>query len=213
MTMKRTLVLIRHAQAEPFSLNGDHGRVLTSYGHQQSRMLGFSLAHALQEMKQDEAKKEGEKPQVDWVALSDAQRTRETFRGLAPQFDIAHSFSDRSLYSGDIEEILHIARSFTGQTAFIIGHNPTISDVALYLTFPDALVEEHNESVASFQKYASEEIRTHSLNMRRIKALSRYGADLAQAMILRFGGEWKDLRKGICELEIVTYCDLSSSHG
>ncbi|MGL5406926.1 MAG: SixA phosphatase family protein [Propionibacteriaceae bacterium] len=118
--MKRTLLVMRHAQAE-FAAVSDLARPLSDYGRQQAQTArdfitsqGFQIDHAL---------------------VSPAQRTQQTFTeldlGILPQVDT-------SLYDGGATSYLEVISTIPEQrnTAILVGHLPTVHDLVTHLTAP-----------------------------------------------------------------------------
>ena len=106
-----TLVLVRHAQA---AYNyPDRARPLTDAGRDQAARLGVTLAREI--------------GAFDVAVSSDAQRARETFAAILARAGADESWHDRSIYDGGEEEIIELARTFTGEAGLIVGHEPVIS--------------------------------------------------------------------------------------
>ncbi|MDO4259405.1 MAG: histidine phosphatase family protein [Actinomycetaceae bacterium] len=120
---ERTLILIRHAHARSHSGSGDHGRDLSKGGIRQAQELGAKIAQHISH--------------IDMAAISDAQRTRRTFEEIAPSLSIDQSWTDRNVYLCGGEEIIDLARTFEGDTAMVVGHEPSISSAG-YLLAPTA---------------------------------------------------------------------------
>ena len=119
--MTRTLVVIRHAKAESFAASDD-ARVLTPSGHRDAHAAGAWLAAR------------GIIP--DSAHVSDAARTRETWRDLAagagwtlaPQIEGA-------LYDTDETGVLELVHAVPDdvRTVVVVGHNPTMASLAQLL--------------------------------------------------------------------------------
>lgn len=122
----RTLVVVRHAQAESFA-SGDHARRLTDAGTADARALGAGLVH------------EGLVP--DAVLVSDAVRTRETWQAMQegardagaewrPTEEIT-----RAAYNAEVDVLLQLIRESpaAARCVVVIGHNPTVASTALLL--------------------------------------------------------------------------------
>lgn len=156
----RTLVLVRHAKAEGRSSSGDRGRHLTSEGRDQARRLGIELAEVL--------------PRIDTAVVSPAQRAQETLVQIAGAVDLGQQWVDDSLYLAGVEAVVEIARSLAGDSAVLVGHEPTISSAATVL----AATREDRDEV-------------------------ELGVPTATAVILGFEGEWADLDEGTCTLRLL----------
>ncbi|MFC7580364.1 SixA phosphatase family protein [Schaalia naturae] len=117
----RTLVLVRHAQADPRSSSGDGDRALTRQGADQALRLGRLLLPVV--------------PGADLAMASHARRARETLEGLARSIRLARRGILDELDMCDPDTILDLVRSLEGdpRTVVLVGHEPTISQTALML--------------------------------------------------------------------------------
>ena len=118
----RTLLLLRHAKSDYPPGVGDHERPLAPRGEREARLAGDWLrAHA---------------PAVDAVLCSTATRTRETL--ARTRIDAPVNYVDR-LYDATpgavIEEINRVDPDV--ETLLVIGHEPTMSSLALGLATAD----------------------------------------------------------------------------
>lgn len=112
-TPTRRLVVLRHAQSEPDTGEGDHARTLGDRGRRDAARLGERL-RAL-----------GWVPRV--VVSSDATRTRQTWEHLRPALGGAPEVTfARALYLRGIDEIRAVLRQQPPEvdTVMVIGHNP-----------------------------------------------------------------------------------------
>jgi phosphohistidine phosphatase len=120
----RTVVLLRHGEAEHISLDrNDHGRRLTVGGRQQiddisRRLLEINFQAAL-------------------VYCSSSRRTIETFERLPPE--ISHSASVKTvvpLYQATDKVLFdHLFQTDDAiESVLFVGHNPGLSDVASFLS-------------------------------------------------------------------------------
>jgi phosphohistidine phosphatase len=122
----RTLLLLRHAKSDYPTGVPDHERPLAPRGEREAKLAGDWLrAHA---------------PAVDAVLCSTATRTRETL--ARTRIDAPVNFVDR-LYDATpgtvIDEINTVESRFGPdvETLLVIGHEPTMSALALRLANPD----------------------------------------------------------------------------
>lgn len=155
-----TLILVRHAQAEGRARAGDRGRQLTGAGRDQARRLGVLVAQEI--------------PRVGTAVCSPAVRAVETMEGIADSVDIGRSWEDEGVYLGGVDQVLELARAMDGDSAMIVGHEPTVSSVAAVLA-------------------AGEGPRTEV----------GLGVPTATAVLLRFEGSWADLDEGTCEVQLL----------
>jgi len=109
------LILWRHADAEDSNPQGDLARRLTRKGEKQAERMARWLAPRL----------EGE-----WrVICSPAQRALETVAPLGREFEVRESVST----SASAPSVLREAGWPGGRSAVIVGHQPTLGEVAALL--------------------------------------------------------------------------------
>lgn len=160
----RTLVLLRHGKSAYPPDVGDHDRPLAPRGVREAGLAGDWLRANV--------------PAVDAVLCSTATRTRETLARTG--VDAPVHYVDR-LYGATpatvIEEINRVDDGFGTEiaTLLVVGHEPTISQVALGL----AGTEGTNPTAAEL---VSTKFPTSAL------------------AVLRFGGLWNDLQLGTAAL-------------
>lgn len=125
---QRTLILLRHARAEPLGELRDFDRSLTKTGEADADAAGSWLAD------------EGLRP--DLVICSPANRTRQTWHGLAvamtqaqPDAASPEVHYELDLYDGGQTELIDLLRAVPDGvgTVLVVGHNPTVSDVSVLL--------------------------------------------------------------------------------
>lgn len=122
----RTLVLLRHAKAQG-SAASDHERELSPRGHSQATAVGHWLA--------------GAGHRFGAVVVSTATRTRQTWSQVEAAGVPADEFwFDTRLYDGDAHLVLDVLAEIPDQvgSVLVIGHAPTIPDLAGLLADPDA---------------------------------------------------------------------------
>ena len=110
--MRRRLILMRHANSERRALS-DHARCLDSRGQRDAQTMGRCLVER------------GWEPEA--ALSSDAERTRQTWAGMAPSMtrEVSPHFT-RALYLAGPDEIWTEAHHLSDEitTALILGHNP-----------------------------------------------------------------------------------------
>ena len=122
----RRLVLFRHAKAVAADYDaGDHQRPLSSRGAQDAPRMGRYLAD--------------ERIRPDLALVSDAQRTRDTFKLAASAFPEPIPVQlDARIYdeSESWTELLQLVRGAcdTVETLMVVGHNPSIGELASHLS-------------------------------------------------------------------------------
>lgn len=114
----RTLVLMRHAKAEAHSHEGDHGRHLTRGGVQDAQEAGVALRRL----------------GIEAALVSTSTRTRETFAALG--LDVPTHFLDE-LYHGGTDTAARLISAMDSSlgSLIVVGHSPTIPDLAARLLF------------------------------------------------------------------------------
>lgn len=121
----RNLIIMRHAKAERGKGKRDFDRTLEDRGWRDADVVAAKLAA------------EGLVPDI--VLCSAARRTRDTFAAVLPHFDTdlrAHFLE--SIYDAAAEDLLGLVRAAEGQRLLLIGHNPTMHELALHLAGEDA---------------------------------------------------------------------------
>lgn len=114
------LILLRHGKAESTSPSGaDVDRSLNDRGRQDAGLMAEALARA------------GLAP--NFVLVSGAQRTRETWGALAPSFPDAQVRIEPALYLASADLIARLVEQ-AGEPEgclLVIGHNPGLHELAL----------------------------------------------------------------------------------
>ncbi|MBO0871247.1 MAG: histidine phosphatase family protein [Micromonosporaceae bacterium] len=121
----RTLVILRHAKAEPGDGLGDVDRTLTQRGQADAAAAGGWLAAG------------GYRP--DLVLCSPARRTRQTWQAMA--IEVAPSGAsptvryEPALYQCGTEEVFELLREVPPEfgVTLLVGHNPTVSRLSAML--------------------------------------------------------------------------------
>ena len=161
---EKTLILMRHAKAEEGAGKPDHDRELNGRGRRDAAAAGAWL------------KEQGLVP--DLVICSTSKRTRQTWEAACKGG--AHSeFVEyrKSVYTGGVDETVETIREDAGETAsvLVVGHNPTMAQLASLLSDGDGSREAH-------------------------EALGNGFATTGLA-VMRYAGDWADLEWGSCELQ------------
>ena len=117
----RTLVVVRHAKAEPYAAS-DFERALADRGRADAAAAGNWIA--------------GTGVAPDLALVSAAVRTRQTWESMASAagWDLEPQL-DRSLYAADEDTVLELLAATPDEvtTVVVIGHNPTMAVVAQLL--------------------------------------------------------------------------------
>lgn len=130
--MPKTILLIRHAKAQPFGLvRCDYDRTLDPRGVLEARKAGAGL------------RKRQISPQL--FIASPAPRALYTLRLILTEMklDPEQIVTDRSIYEGDLSALLNLVRAFPDDVscAMFCGHNPGISELVghLYNSYAPAM--------------------------------------------------------------------------
>ena len=118
--MQRRLILLRHGHAEEG--RDDFARRLTDAGRRAARQAGQALVHA--------------RFQPELVLSSPAPRALETAQLVAQECGYAPApRADQTLYLGEARAYLAVLHALPGTVSrvLLVGHNPTLSDLARQL--------------------------------------------------------------------------------
>lgn len=123
--MVKTLFLARHAQAaERLPGEGDSDRQLNSKGLQNSTRMGMNFKN--------------KNIQFDIIISSPAVRAQTTAMLIAEQlkYDTSKVHLNPEIYDASVRTLLQVVNQLKDEwkTVLLIGHNPTISYLAEYLT-------------------------------------------------------------------------------
>lgn len=165
----RTLVLVRHAKSEQVEGKADHDRELTEKGERDAEAAGRWL------------REQGIVAEL--VICSTSRRTRQTWDHLAKGG--AHTeFVEyrRAVYQGGASGVIGAIREDAGEvrTVFVIGHAPSVPDLASSLTDGQGSRPAHLAMGEGFPTCA--------------------------LAVLRYAGEWPDLTFGTATLERFHVC-------
>lgn len=157
---ERTLVLMRHAKSSYPEGVADHGRPLAARGQREAGLAGIWIRDQV--------------APIERVLCSSATRTRETLglTGIEAPVD----FLDR-LYGATPGTLINVVNAVDDavRTLLVVGHEPTMSQVALGLAAPDG----SNRTVAG------------EISMK---------FPTSGIAVLRLPGSWADLRLGSAAL-------------
>jgi phosphohistidine phosphatase len=117
--MSRTLIVMRHAKAEP-SAPTDFERELTDRGHRDATAAGRWLGA------------QGILP--THVLVSGATRTRQTWEDVAlgAEWPLSLAVYDDGLYAASTMTVVDLVEGLQG-TVLVIGHNPTMAGLVQHL--------------------------------------------------------------------------------
>ena len=115
----KTLVLMRHSKAEPYSALSDHMRPLAQRGRRQSRAFGEELSEAA--------------GPFDVALVSSALRTTQTYKLLAGDLPgYPAPLVEDELYEATTRSLLERLRRLdeSAQKVIVVGHEPVMSSLA-----------------------------------------------------------------------------------
>lgn len=162
----RILIVMRHSKAE-VSGPTDHDRRLSERGRADAVDTGTWLSGALADL-------ETPLSAVDAAVVSSAQRTRETYAGLAEGagWELAADFTP-GLYTAGPDSAFDLVRELDPSvgSALLLGHNPTMAVVAQLLDNGDG-----DESAQT--------------------AMTMEGFPTSSVAIFAIDGDWTDLDEG-----------------
>lgn len=144
--MTKTLILCRHAEAEPIALSGeDIDRDLTKAGKACIRYMGQEISHILKDQSLT----------VDLAFCSSANRTKQTWmkiEGVIASHDTRVEYSIAN-YEAQVDELYDIVTWLDDEfsTVMLIGHNPGTENLANLLVQSDYFMEFSTSSFAIIQ--------------------------------------------------------------
>lgn len=118
----KTLLILRHAKAQPDAPNGDRARELTARGRRNAAAIGAHL-HALIGC-------------PDAIVTSDAVRARQTAELVAEATGFAGSLTlEPDVYGADLATLLQIIRGLPDEAGcvLLVGHNPGLEELTAAL--------------------------------------------------------------------------------
>ena len=123
----KTLLILRHAKAQPDAPNGDRVRELTSRGRRNAAAIGAHL-HALV-------------GRPDAIVTSDAVRARQTAELAAEAVGfVAPLTLEPDVYGADVATLIQIVRGLPDEASCVVlvGHNPGLEELTAALADSDA---------------------------------------------------------------------------
>lgn len=115
----KTLFLLRHAQAANAQNGKDIDRPLTDSGRDDAKALGVYMS--------------SKNYMPDLVLCSTALRTKQTFDIFSNAFDALKVQHSEDIYHAAYAQLLEIVQNQSAQNLMVIGHNPTIYEMAARL--------------------------------------------------------------------------------
>ena len=120
------VVIVRHAKAVSYSPGTDAKRPLADSGRAQAQELGRKLSAVIKS--------------ADTVFVSPALRAQETWQNMAKGAGLTEEtmpevITDEVIYSGSSMQMMEALRmGSNGTTSILVGHEPTVSSLAVLLT-------------------------------------------------------------------------------
>jgi phosphohistidine phosphatase len=125
LTTEHTLYLLRHAKSSwSDPALADHERPLAQRGRRDAKRIAEHLVRL------------GIEPEL--VLCSSAERTLETLELLRPALGGSTVRHEARLYAAPVEALIELVRVLPHDvaSAMLIGHNPGLQELALFLTSP-----------------------------------------------------------------------------
>lgn len=122
----KKLLLLRHGEAET-STGSDFNRNLTFKGKSKLMALGQRLSNR--------------SAKIELMYCSPSTRTVETYELIKKYISINETIFEKAIYSSSLEILLNMLEKTPKkvQTCLLVGHNPTLSLLATYLSSGDYL--------------------------------------------------------------------------
>jgi phosphohistidine phosphatase len=126
----KTLLILRHAKAQPDAPDGDHLRALTDRGRRDATTMGNHLRTL--------------DPVPDAFVTSDARRALQTAELAAAACGFEQPLTiDPAIYGADAAELVEIVRNLPDAAGCVVlvGHNPGLHDLVNVLTGDDVHID------------------------------------------------------------------------
>jgi phosphohistidine phosphatase len=118
----KTLLIFRHAKAQPDAPHGDKARALTGRGKRNAASMGERLPLIA--------------PAIDLVVSSDARRARQTAEvaTTAARY-MGEIVLQGEIYGAYVDTLIHIVRALpdSADCVLLVGHNPGFEDLSAAL--------------------------------------------------------------------------------
>ena len=158
----KTLIILRHAKAQPDAPNGDHQRNLTDRGQRDASAVGSMLGSLV--------------GVPDAIVTSDANRARQTAQLSAEACGFDSSIIiEPAIYAAEVTTLIGIIRDLPDDLGCVVfvGHNPGFEDLITYLAGPDVEVE--HLPTAGFAHFELDVSSWHELTPARSRLVNRSG--------------------------------------
>ena len=122
MKAMKTLLILRHAKAQPDAPAGDHARALTTRGRRNATAIGGHL--------------DDTSGRPDAIVTSDAQRALQTAELVAEATDFTSALTlEPRLYGAGLDTLVQVVRSLPDEagSALLVGHNPGLEELVAAL--------------------------------------------------------------------------------
>jgi phosphohistidine phosphatase len=123
----KTLLILRHAKAQPDAPQGDWPRNLTDRGRRNARAMGELIRERI--------------GTPDAIVSSDAHRARQTAEIAAEAIGFETAITlENAIYSADLADLIKVVQSLPegASTVLIVGHNPGFEELTIALTGVDS---------------------------------------------------------------------------
>lgn len=136
----KTLLLLRHAKAQPDAPNGDHPRNLTDRGRRDAHTIGTVIADLI--------------GTPDMFISSDANRAYQTAELAADSCGFTGKIKqDRAIYLAEASELVNIICAFPDDrdSIVLVGHNMGMEDLVAWLAGSDVTQHLPTAGLARFE--------------------------------------------------------------
>lgn len=118
----KTLLLLRHAKAQPDAPHGDHERALTEQGKADAAHMGSFLPTL--------------PDRIDLIVTSDARRAQQTTEIAASAAGYSGEIMEEAdIYDADLDALLNVVRDLSDEAScvMLVGHNPGFEELSAAL--------------------------------------------------------------------------------
>jgi phosphohistidine phosphatase len=153
----KTLLILRHAKAQPDAPAGDRARELTGRGRRNAAVVGAQIRTLV--------------GRPDAIVTSDATRAHQTAALVAPEcgFEAPLTLEPR-IYGADPNTLLQVVRALPDEagSVVLVGHNPGLEGLTAALAGPAGAVHLPTAGLAhlAFEVTGWEEVRPGSARWR-----------------------------------------------
>ncbi|MGO8671353.1 MAG: SixA phosphatase family protein [Capsulimonadaceae bacterium] len=144
----KTLIIVRHAKAQPDSPEGDFGRKLAPRGQADAKYAARCIHRGLTDGI-------GTLPPprfIELIITSDAARALETANIVAATVPHEALMTEHAIYDASLDDLLDVIRGLPDEanTVLLVGHNPGLSEVLYHLATDKRTADDLKTAAAAF---------------------------------------------------------------